>query len=117
MAFEHLYATILQFLLDPFNRKALNAKLDLIMALEMENSRLRELLSITVTSPNTQEKKPEPLQPFRVRRSMRDKKAQQEARFNKVFRNIEAIERGDFDVHIDKDRPDICQSPIREGNG
>jgi hypothetical protein len=114
MGFEYLYTAILQFLYDPFNRKALASAHKVIAVLEAENAKLRSIAA-AVAGPDI-ESKPELLQPFRVRMSMRDRKAKKEASFNKIYRNIEAIERGDFDVHI-QDGEVVREPTIRKGDG
>jgi hypothetical protein len=119
MEFYYLFQLIQQFFKDPFNHRALDIARRRISWLEAENADLRSD-QIIPPGPDTEGTKPVILQPFRIKTSMRSRKAKKEAEFNTVQRRIQlnaAIARGDKDVHIKDDRQELRQSANRESDG
>jgi len=110
---------------DPLNTDALSEALKRVEQLQAENDELRSRLPL----PNPMEPHPEGLkyasEPFRVRRSMRDRKAKAEAKFNRVYRNIKLLNDdlvgGDINVseQIGQNvrQPSLRQSDGRSGIG
>jgi hypothetical protein len=114
-----------QFITDPFNSDALGEALTLIEDLKRENERLNNLLTLS-SVPDHVAQGPETvapalLKPFRVRLSMRDRRARKEAALNKVGRNLRMLDEafyGGVDQHVhSKKRENLRQSGIRKDDG